>query len=141
MEKFKMSYTLSISGSLDNGAISGPMKEYQRETILGKFTAPTTIAPFKSLSFADGVTSVAKEDDGVLYTVTLQNKDLIIEAEILEEENGFAVEMSLSDVLHSLPTIYDENGDVVDPDVELATVTRGSVSYITLPNMTSGGLG
>lgn len=134
-EKFKMSYTVSQSGYLNNGSMSSTGKLYQRETIFGKLGEALAVIPIKSLSFANGDTTVTTEKEGVIYTVTLQNKDLIIEAEIVEDNAALDVQASLSDIFHSLPTVYDENGNAVDPDTKFITATGEGISYISIPNM------
>lgn len=140
-EKFKMSYTVSRSASLDNGVTQKlGSKMYQRVTIFGKFGQDMKFIPFNSLSFADGASSVTKEEDDVRYTVTLQNKDLIIEAEIIGDTGNYGIQESLSDIFHSLPTVYDENGDAVDPDTDFVTAVGTSVTYISIPNMVSDSL-
>lgn len=137
-EKFKISYTVSMSRPLDNGMTQNlGSKMYQRVTIFGKFGQDMKIIPFNSLSFADGTSSVTAEKEGAIYTVTLQNKDLIIEAETVGGNAGPDINASLSDIFHCLPTVYDENGNVVDPDTEFVTAVGTSVTYISIPNMVS----
>lgn len=138
MEKFKMCYTYSLSGSLNNGTMSGRAKMYQRETIFGKIDNGATV-PFKSLSFANGETSISAEADNILFTITLQNKDLIIEAELLEGASGFTTEMSLSDVLSNLPTIFDENGSPINSEWTYVTANNNTMPYISIPNLASEG--